>query len=261
MQLIDSHCHIHDREFFDADAAEAVYQRSVKQLEAMLLIGTSLDDSRQAISFAGMHPEKCFAAIGIHPHEAGKKSKQEIVEELQGLGLLADDPSVRAVGECGLDFYYNDRSEVLGKQTSLLEGQLQIATDNNLPVSFHVREAFVDFWPILDNFPDIQGVLHSFTDKPEHLEMALSRGLLIGINGIATFTSHSWQKELFKSVRIDSFVLETDAPFLTPNPIRGTINEPINVTYVTKYLAELRGEDEEYIAEHTTANARKLFRF
>lgn len=261
MQLIDTHCHIHDREFFSKDDAEQVYRRSAESLEAMLLVGTSLQDSKDAVVFASDHSSKCFVAVGIHPHEAGKLTPEQITDTIQQLREVADSAVVRAVGECGLDFYYNDRSEALIKQTQLLEGQLQIATDYKLPVTFHVREAFDDFWPILANFPDVTGVLHSFTDRANHVETALGRGLSIGVNGIATFTSHAWQKEIFKSIPIESIVLETDAPFLTPHPIRGTINEPRNVTYVTKYLAELRGEDEQYITEHTTANARRLFGF
>ena len=140
-----------------------------------------------------------------------------------------------------------------------MRGQLEIAKKHNLPLSFHIREAFDDFWPVFDEFTDLRGVLHSFTDRPNHLEKALKRGLYIGINGIATFTSHAWQRELFKTIPIESIVVETDTPFFTPHPFRGTINKPENVIYITKYLAELRGEDVTYITECTTKNARSLF--
>jgi len=260
MQPIDTHCHIHDQEFFDAIKAEEIFQVSATELEHMLLIGTSLLDSRRAVDFASAHMDKSKAAVGIHPHEALKMGSDQIKVDTSELKKLAQNDHVRAIGECGLDFYYNDRSKALALQTQLLEAQLQIATDLRLPVSFHVREAFDDFWPVFDNFSGITGVLHSFTDRQKHVDVALSKELLVGINGIATFTSHSWQRQIFASIPLESVVLETDSPFLTPRPMRGTINEPRNVTYVTKFLAELRGDNAEHITQITTNNARRLFR-
>lgn len=259
MKLVDTHCHIHSPEFFDSADAEAVYKESASELEAMILVGTSLGDSKDAIKFADDHPEKCFASVGIHPHEAAKMTKQHIESDTRELAEIAKSDSVRAIGECGLDFFYNDKPKSIKHQTMLLEAQLQIAQDFDLPLIFHIREGFEEFWPVLDNFKNVRGVLHSFTDRQENLDKALARNLLIGINGIATFTSHDWQVEVFKSVPLKSVVLETDSPFLTPRPIRGTINKPINVTYVTNFLAELRGENANQITKVTTRNARRLF--
>lgn len=260
MQPIETHCHIHSLEFFDREQAEEIYQESASQLEAMILVGTSLGDSKDAISFANNHPEKCFSSVGIHPHEASKMSKEKIKSDTSELSEIAKSNSARAIGECGFDFFYNDKSKSIKNQTMLLEAQLQIAVDLDLPLIFHVREAFDEFWPVIDNFSGIRGVLHSFSDRQAHLDMALARDLLIGVNGIATFTTHDWQIELFKSAPLESLVLETDSPFLTPHPIRGTINKPINVTYVTQFLAELRGENAKHITTITTTNARTLFR-
>ena len=179
--------------------------------------------------------------------------------QLHELSHLVDTSSVVAVGECGFDFYYNDKSEALKKQEILLRGQIEIALKNNLPLSFHVREGFDEFWRVFALYSGITGVLHSFTDTAKNLEKVLECGLYIGINGIATFTSHQWQRELFASIPLEKIVIETDSPFLTPIPRRGTINTPENVIYITKYLAELRGEEEQIIAKATTANAEKLF--
>lgn len=260
MQPIDTHCHIHSPEFFNAIDSEAVYKESADELEAMILVGTSLADSNDAISFAKKHTGKCFVAVGIHPHEALKMTKQQIESDTRDLAEIAKSDSVRAIGECGFDFFYNDKAKSIKHQTMLLEAQLQIALDLDLPLIFHIREAFEEFWPVFDNFKNVRGVLHSFTDRQENLDKALVRNLLIGINGIATFTSHDWQIEVFRTVPLKSVVLETDSPFLTPHPIRGKINKPINVTYVTKFLAELRGENAEHINTITTTNARTLFR-
>lgn len=261
MDLIDTHCHLHDPSFFQPKEAEQALASSVDGGVAQMLgIGTSVEDSKNAITFAHEHPHHYWASIGIHPHEAAKLSEGEIDAQLAELERLANDEKVIAVGECGFDFYYNDRSTDLKKQIQLLHGQLAIAQKYNLPVSFHVREAFDDFWPVFDQY-NIKGVLHSFTDRPDHLEKALSRGLFIGVNGIATFTSHTWQTEMFKTMPLKSIVIETDSPFLTPAPRRGRINTPNNVIYITNYLAELRGEDVRHIASHTTTNARRLFGF
>ncbi len=259
MEFIDTHCHLHDPEFFSAKQAYSVIASSVQLgVTKMIGIGTSLEDSKRATVCAHDNPKNYWASVGIHPHEASKLSGAEMEEHLKELDQLASDTKVVAIGECGFDFYYNDRGRLLEKQTKLLEGQLEIAQKHNLPVSFHVREAFNDFWPIYDKYK-VRGVLHSFTDRPEHLEKALERGLLIGINGIATFTSHQWQVDLFKEIPLEKIVVETDSPFLTPKPKRGNINTPENVIYITQYLAELRGEDVTDTARQTTANARKLF--
>ncbi len=260
MNYIDTHCHIHDSEFFDPKSASKALKESVRAgVMQMIGIGTSLEDSKQAVNFANSNPDNYWVAVGIHPHEAGKLSVEDIEKQLTELDDLATEEKVVAIGECGFDFYYNDRSEALHKQTILLEGQLEIARKHGLPVSFHVREAFDDFWPVYDKFK-VSGVLHSFTDRAAHLEKALQRGLFIGINGIATFTSHQWQKDMFRTIALENVVLETDSPFLTPSPRRGTINTPENVIYITEFMAELRGEDARTIADITTRNARKLFR-
>ncbi len=260
MQFVDTHCHIHDPEFFTAEQAEEALEQAVKAgVTRMICVGTSLEDSRRAVAFADAHPENCWASIGIHPHEGSKLTPNEITRHLEELSILAEHPSVIAVGECGLDFYYNDKNDYLTAQEALLRGQIEIALNYTLPITFHVREAFDEFWRIFEGYKGIKGVLHSFTDRSVHLERALVHQLLIGINGIATFTTHKWQLDLFKTVKLADFVLETDAPFLTPKPIRGNMNAPENVIYITKFLADLRNESEEVIAKATTANAKKLF--
>ena len=260
MNFVDTHCHIHSLEFFNEADAEVAFNSAVEAgVTKLVCVATSLEDSKAAIAFARKHPENCWATVGIHPHEAKDLTEAQISSQLQELAQLADDSKVVGVGECGFDFYYNDQSKDLRKQTQLLKGQLEIAKKYDLPLSFHVRDAFEQFWPIFEQFKNIRGVLHSFTDSEENLQKALSRGLKIGVNGIATFTTKKWQTDLFRTINIDNVVLETDAPFLTPKPHRGKINTPENVIYITNYMAELRGEAKESIAKATTASAIKLF--
>lgn len=260
MILIDTHCHIHDSEFFTTEAAELALAGAVQAgVGQLICVATSLEDSKAAIAFAHAHPENCWASVGIHPHEAVKFTEAEIADQIAELTKLAEDQKVVAIGETGFDFYYNDKHEVLVKQEQLLRGQIEVALTHNLPLSFHVREGFDEFWRVFESYENVAGVLHSFTDSKVNAERGLKNGLSFGINGIATFTTHTWQRDLFKNLPLEKIVLETDSPFLTPVPKRGTINLPENVTYITKFMAELRGEDADTIAKCTSVNARKLF--
>ena len=219
----------------------------------MICVGCTRADSQLAVQFSANQPG-CWASVGIHPHEATAHNSPS--ERAQFTGLITE-PKVVAIGECGLDYFYNHSPK--HDQIEILEFQLQLASDHDLPVIFHVRDAYDDFWPIFDNFPGLRGVLHSFTDSIEHMQTAVEKGLCIGVNGIATFAKDEKQLEMFKQIPLFKLLLETDAPYLTPTPVRGTINEPKNVIHITQFLAELRGEAPEKIATATTATATKLF--
>jgi TatD DNase family protein len=162
-----------------------------------------------------------------------------------------------AIGEIGLDYFYAHSPRDI--QIQALESQIQTALDHDLPIIFHVREAFSDFWPIFDNFHGIRGELHSFTDSQANLDDGLKRGLSVGVNGISTFTKDPAQQKLFAIIPLDRLLLETDAPFLTPAPKRGTVNEPAFVSYVAAYHAAVRGITTDEVARVTTANASALF--
>ena len=130
-----------------------------------------------------------------------------------------------------------------------------------MPLIFHVREGFDDFWPIFDSYAGIRGVLHSFTDDSTNLSKAVTRGLYVGVNGIMTFTKIQEQLEVAKQIPLDRLVLETDSPFLTPVPLRGKVNEPAHVLLVARFLSDLRQISLQEVAQHTTTNARRLFSF
>ena len=172
-------------------------------------------------------------------------------------GKLSELRKLVAIGEIGLDYFYTHSPRDV--QILALEAQIDLALRHNLPIIFHVREAFDDFWPIFDNFHGIRGELHSFTDSAQSLEEGLKRGLYIGVNGISTFTKDSAQQEMFTSVPLDKMLLETDAPFLTPVPFRGKVNEPAFVEVIAEHHARIRGLSVAEIAEATTANAHALF--
>jgi len=245
--LVDTHCHIHEVDF-PLDREETLSRAAEASIQTMICVGTSIESSKQAIAYADAH-ENVKASIGVHPHD----TKDGYAID----GLAETSTNIIAVGEIGLDYFYtNSPREV---QIEGLKAQLAVAQKHNLPVIFHVREAFDDFWPIFDSFPGLTGVLHSFTDTKEQLDAALSRGLYIGVNGISTFTKDEAQKAMFDAIPLERLLFETDAPFLTPNPFRGTVNEPAFVKIIAEYHAERRDISVEEIAKATTANAHALF--
>lgn len=245
--LVDTHCHIHESAYPDAQAA---YERALAaDVRLMLCIGTNEESSRQAVAFSKTY-EGSRAIVGVHPHGA-KDGVGDILTLLQG------NDDIVGIGEIGLDYYYTYSPRHV--QIAALEQQLQWARDFNLPVSFHVREAFDDFWPILDNFSGMRGVLHSYTDTMINMEKGVQRGLYFGINGISTFTKDEAQQAMFRAIPLERMLFETDAPFLTPAPKRGTVNEPAFVTLVAEYHASARGITLGDIARTTTANASALF--
>lgn len=259
-ELTDSHCHIHEANMAAledsmwrdaADPDEMARSAAQNQVTRIICIGTTLADSQRAVNFAQSH-QGCWAAVGIHPHES-----KDLAASLDGLRALATQQKVVAIGEIGLDYFYEHSSRE--QQIAALRAQLELAKEFNLPVSFHVRDALEDFWPIFDSFNGIRGVLHSFTGDQADCQKALERGLLIGVNGIITFTKNDWQLEIAKTLPLKKIVLETDAPFLTPKPLRGTLNVPANVRFVAEFLAQLRGDSLENIAKATTHNAQTLF--
>lgn len=273
MQLVDTHCHIHEI-LGQPGKPDAVHERWAKAgltdadrviadagadgVAKLLCVGTDVEDSELAVDFVKTR-ENTWASIGIHPHEAKRYVGND--EALRRFAALAERPKVAAVGECGLDFYYNHSDAA--DQEAILRFQIELAQKHGLPLSFHVRDAFEQFWRIFDEYhmtgKPVKGVIHSFTADSKVLEQALSRGLYVGLNGIMTFTKDDGQLAAAKAAPIDKIVLETDAPFLTPVPYRGKICEPKYVRVTLEFLADLRNEDVRQLADSTTANAEHLF--
>lgn len=272
LELADSHCHIQSvgssvgeamtRELWakagDTDAAAVIDRAREADVTRLVCVGCDLEDSRLAAEFV-KNCEYCWASIGIHPHESERYVGD--ISAREAFNQLAELPKVVAVGECGLDFFYTHSSKE--DQVVLLRFQIELALERNLPMIFHVREAFDDFWPIFDEYHHgsqrIRGVLHSFTDTQANLDRALARGLYVGVNGIATFTKRPEQQAVYRAIPSDKLLLETDAPFLTPIPYRGTICEPYHIRTIAEFLAGERGTTVSLLAAATTRNTRQLF--
>ena len=246
--FVDTHCHIHDPAY-PLPIDDTLQRAREAGVTHYICVGTGEQDSRDAIAFSEQY-DTSYASVGVHPHDT--KDGWGVIETLAGTS-----DKIVAVGEIGLDYFYtNSPKEV---QLQALEEQIMVALKHDLPIIFHVREAFDDFWPIFDAHPGIRGVLHSFTDSEENMRKALDRGLYIGVNGISTFTKDPVQQAMFDAIPLENMVLETDAPFLTPHPFRGKVNQPTFVRTIAEYHAMRRGVSVEQIAEATTTNARALF--
>ncbi len=249
MQLIDTHCHLQFARLAGR-VDEVMAAAEAADVQRLICVGTTLADSATAAKLAEAHPN-VWASAGVHPHDVKKPVD---VAELERLLKL---PKLAAVGEIGLDYYklYSPKTD----QLKALRAQIEVGLASGRPFIFHVREAFTEFWPIFDDYPNLHGVVHSFSAGRAELEQILSRGLCVGLNGIVTFSQNAEQLAAAKAVPLDRLLLETDAPFLTPAPFRGQICQPKHVRTVAEFLAELRGEPLEKLAEQTTANAVKLF--
>lgn len=268
VELFDTHCHIQSAGLADGERlTREVWSKDPKLtgdwlmssaqangVSRLICVGCDLADSRLAINFAAQH-NGAWASIGIHPHEAKDFANKPTL--LADFAALASKAKVVAVGECGLDYYYEHSPKI--EQEKILRFQIELALKNDLPIIFHVRDAFDDFWPIFADYRALRGVLHSFTDNQSNLIRALEAGLYIGVNGIATFVKQPEQKAMYAAIPLENLLIETDAPFLTPTPYRGSINEPKQALTVAAYLCEIYDIDLNTLATATTANAKTLF--
>ena len=243
--LIDTHCHLHDREFFSEVQAEEMLKRASQNgVTRIVCIGTDPVDSLAARDFSGSHAE-VYWTYGVHPEEHQKYHDETPRHE--------SNSKLVAIGEVGLDYHSDGYDR--GAQIKLFEKMLQLALDYNLPVSFHVREAFEDFFAVINNFSGVRGVVHSFTDNKKNLRRILDNtDFYVGVNGLATYST-------LPLPPLERILLETDAPFLTPKPFRGIINESAYIRNIAEWLADKLGLDFETIEKETTKNADKLFSF
>ena len=247
--LSDSHCHIHDPQFFPG-GGDDVYVRALESgIHRIICVGTDIESSRHAVEFAEKH-ERAWAIVGIHPHDASVG-----LGAVEQLKPLTASPKVVAIGEIGLDYHYEHSPKNI--QLDMLHAQLTLATEVDLPVCFHVRSGFDDFWPVFGQYKLRGGVLHSYTDNLSNMDKGLSEGLLIGINGIATFANDVAEVE--QHAPLDRILLETDAPYLTPSPHRGKINEPIYIRQIAEFVAAQRNLSIQDIAQATETNCDRLY--
>ncbi len=251
--MIDTHAHL-DIKQFDKDRSQVIEDAFSNEVEKIINVGCDLKSSQNSVKLAEEH-EKIFAAVGFHPHDA----KDLTEESLKKIEKLAGHKKVVAIGEIGLDFYRNLSSPE--DQIKAFKKQIALAKELKLPLVVHVREAWNQALAILKESEafTVGGVLHSFTGNLEQAKMAQDMGFYLGFNGILTY-SDSKASQVAKEVSLDSILIETDCPYLTPSPHRGKKNQPAYVRFVLEKLTELFSpltfQDVERI---TTVNACRLF--
>lgn len=256
--LIDTHAHIHFEDY-QADLDIIFENCRENQVKKIITVGTDENDSKNALEFCYKYkPEQIevFASAGLHPHSAG--SGDDALQTIKELVLDGGyGNKLVAVGECGLDYYRNQSTKQ--DQIKALKFQIELAVDQGLPLIFHVRDAWDDFFNIIANYPDVRGVVHSFTGTSVEVQKATEHNLYFGLNGIMTFTKDPNQLEAAKKIPAGKLLLETDCPFLTPEPKRGKRNEPANIKYIAEFLSKLRGETLSQISQSSSTNAKTLF--
>jgi len=262
--LVDSHCHL-DMEQFDADRAAVLERAQACGVSMIVNPGIDLVHSRQAIALADQHPQ-VYAAVGIHPNSSADFSEQTLTQ----LRELVDHPKVVAIGEIGLDYHWDTVSRQ--QQARAFRAQLDLAAELGLPVIIHNREASTALAQILQEWASsaqtrnsplaerpFWGVLHAFSGDAALAQAARGWNFALGLGGPITFKNARALHNLAPQLGLDRLMLETDAPWLTPHPMRGKRNEPAHVALVAERLAELLGTPIEEIAARTTAVARSIF--
>ncbi|MCX6792565.1 MAG: TatD family hydrolase [Candidatus Falkowbacteria bacterium] len=278
MELFDTHSHINDSVF--NNDVDTVIKRSLADNTSVIIVGTDYKTSKKAIEIANRYQSSVYASVGLHPtelfsvEEENGVSKTVVAEKFSYdmYAMLTKFPKTVAIGEIGLDYAWRelDSDIELKKKTQkeVLVKQLELARRFDLPSLIHCRQAHDDLLPLLTDFKKEYktlmpkdrpwGVVHCFSGDENMAWQYFNLGLIISFTGLITF-SQRWD-DLIRKVPDDKLMIETDAPYMTPEPYRGKRNEPVLVKYVAQRMAEIRGVDVDYIANMTTANAKRLFK-
>ena len=259
--LIDTHSHIYD-EAFDNDRKEVVERAISEGVERIILPAIDKESNNQLFDLCRAYPEYMVPLMGLHPTSVNDNPQwREELAEVEN--LLANPPQgierFYGVGEIGLDLYWS--RDWQAEQTEAFKAQLDMAVAHSLPVVIHTRDAWDEMASIIEEYQGsgLRGIFHAFSSDVAMYERLRKCGdFLFGIGGVVTFKK-STLAEVVKEMRLEDLVIETDSPYLTPTPHRGTRNESAYVRFVAEKIAELKGIDYKFVAEQTTANAKRIF--
>lgn len=253
VSLIDSHAHLTDARFQD-DFTEVVARAKANGVTTIINVGSDLPSSYAVVALTAQ-AAGFYAAIGIHPHDA----KSADAQALQELKELAAHPKVVAIGEIGLDYYYNHTPPA--QQLAVLRQQIRLARELALPIIIHDRDAHEDVLTVLreEKAQEVGGVMHCFSGDLDFAQRCLELGFYISFAGPLTFKKAGALPEVAQQVPLERILVETDCPYLAPVPCRGQRNEPANVRYVAAKVAELRQLELAEVAAITSKNAQQLF--
>ena len=252
-EWFDSHCHV-DEEAFDEDREEVLSRMKANGITRCAVIGSDMETSRRAAAFAAAH-SGIVAAGGIHPHEASR-FREDDLDELRD---MYQDRRIRAIGEIGLDFYYDHSPRDLQREVCIR--QMELAWELKAPVAYHIRDAHQEMLEIMKSMKArlTGGIIHCFSGSAEIAKEYLKLGYFISFAGPLTFKKAPRLQEAVKLIPKDRLLIETDSPYMAPEPMRGRRNEPSNVRYVGLKMAELRGEEPDEVAAFTTENAMRIY--
>lgn len=251
MEYFDSHAHLDDKRF-DEDRAEIMQELPKVGVTRVMSIGCDLPSSRASIALAEQYPF-VYAAVGSHPDDADHVD----AELLQTYRTLAAHPKVRAIGEIGLDYHYEDVPRTVQQQA--FRAQMALAQELNLPVIVHEREAHGDGMEIVRAFPQVRGVFHCYSGSLEMAKELVRLGWYIGFTGVITFKNARKAVEVAEWLPLERILIETDCPYMAPEPYRGRRNDSRYVPWMARKIAEIKGISEETVAAATTQNAKNLF--
>ena len=250
--IFDTHAHLNDPAF-DEDREELISGLPEKGIGFVMNVGCCLDSSKDCIALAEKYPF-IYASVGSHPDSAG-----EVCEELMQTYLeMGKHSKVKAIGEIGLDYYYEGFDREI--QIKAFEMQMELARQAQLPVIVHERDAHGDGMDIVRKFPDVTGVFHCYSGAAEMARQLVDLGWYIGFTGVLTFKNARKAVETAASIPLERILLETDCPYMSPEPFRGKRNDPGRLIHMAQKLAEIRGLSVEEIIAITTENAKRLYR-
>ena len=263
--LIDTHCHINMmvKKPFDTliseaekkDANAIIRQADDAGVTRIINVGTSLPESLNCVELARHYPG-VFAAVGLHPNDCTEQWMEDL-KEIKA--LIKEENKVVAIGECGIDKHYPGYN--ITRQKDAFKAQIELALENNLALIVHCRDGYDETLYVLDEFAGQikRGVIHCFSEDQAFADHAVEQNFVIGIGGPLTYPKNDVLRKVFTKLPLDKIVLETDAPFLAPQSIRGKQNSPAQIKTIAEFLADLRGVNLKVIAEQTTKNAVNLF--
>lgn len=251
--LFDTHAHMDDRAF-DADREALLAKLPEAGIQYLMNAGCSLASSEAACALAGQY-DYIYAAVGSHPDAADEMNDETIARYRT---LIAENPKVKAIGEIGLDYHYEDIPRDVQQQAFRM--QMGLAREMNLPVIIHEREAHEDGMRIVEEYPDVTGVFHCYSGSLEMAKVLVKKGWYIGFTGVLTFKNARKAVEVAANLPLDRIVLETDCPYMSPEPFRGKRNDPGRLYRMAERLAEIRGLSVEEIHAITVENGKRLYR-
>ena len=250
--LFDTHAHMDDRAF-DEDREELLNNLPGQGLALVMNPGCSLESSRNAVELARKY-DYIYAAVGSHP-DAADEVNEEVLEEYRKLCKL--NSKVKAIGEIGLDYHYEDIPREI--QLRAFRMQMELARELKLPAIVHEREAHEDGMAVVREFPEVTGVFHCYSGSAEMARQLVDKGWYIGFTGVLTFKNARKAIEVASSIPLERIVLETDCPYMSPEPFRGKRNDPGRLYRMAEKLAEIRGLSVEEIHEITLENGKRLY--